>query len=174
MKQIISIILALYVFTLSAIPASAAFTIPQDTNVYNYMDYNYITDTTTNQWKLQQECFTNPCGLRCYIDYFGEVYYVVAMSNYYGTTIGDAYEVTLNNNNSFKVILGDCKAPKDTTNKYGTQSWNFIDNKYCTNVIEFIVDESNLPDKILDWGTLTAIEYFNENIQEIEYIGKKW
>ena len=71
-------------------------------------------------------------------------------------------------------MLGDCKAPADTPNSYGRDSYNFITKSSAINILEFIVDTSYLPSKVINWGTLTAIEDFNGNITNIEYLGRPW
>ena len=176
MKQIISMILAVcLMLNICILTASATkYEVPEDTNFYCYMDYRAITDTSSDQWKLQEDCFTGICGFRYYIDAKGECYYTVGTTLYYSENIGDTFKVTFKNGNSIKVIVGDFKNPIHTVNKYGTQHYNFIDKKYCTNIIEFIVDVDNLPDKVKDWGTLTAIDFFDSEVQSIEFLGNKW
>ena len=176
MKQIISMILAVcLILNVCVLTVSATkYEVPEDTNFYCCMDYRAITDTSSDQWKLQEDCFTDICGFRCYIDAKGECYYTVGTTFYYSENIGDTFKVTFENGNSIKVMVGDFKNPIHTVNKYGTQHYNFIDKKYCTNVIEFIVDMDNLPSKVKDWGTLTAIDFFDSEIQSIEFLGNKW
>lgn len=174
-KRIISIIIVTIIsFTLCGASVSALKVPETNTNVHLYMDYEAITNRESNQYKLEKFCYTDPNGIRCYLDENGNIYYLVALAPYYGTDIGTTYDVTLDNGSSFKVMLGDCKDPRDTTNDYGRSCWNFITKKTCTNVLEFIVDEDYLPNKVLNWGTLTAIDYFNGNIETIEETGRVW
>jgi len=152
----------------------AALEVPDNTDVHLYMDYTAITNTDSNQYKLERCCKTSKEGIRYYEDEIGNIYYLVALAEYYGTEIGTTYEVTLDNGSSFYVMLGDCKDSSDTDTKYGRYCWNFIRREDCTNVLEFIVDTSQLPHKVTNWGTLTAIDYFNGNITSIEKIGREW
>lgn len=154
--------------------AACDYGVPAQSNVHTYMDYGAITNTESNQYKLERFCYTDENGLRCYLDENGNVYYLVALAEYYGTDIGTTYNVTLDNGSSFKIMLGDCKAPEDTDSLYGRSAWNFLEQKYVTNVIEFIVDTDYLPYKVRDWGTLTALDFFNGNVESIEMIGREW
>lgn len=159
---------------LAAGPKVSAYDVPANTDVHLYMDYQAITNTASDQYKLEKYCYTNSDGLRCYLDEMGNEYYLVALSQYYGTEIGTTYVVTLDNGSTFYIMLGDCKDPKDITNIYGRSCWNFIRQTTCTNVLEFIVDTDELPQKVLNWGTVTALDYFNGNITSIEKIGRLW
>ena len=177
MPKFLSVILSLILIVSCSAEASAAslqLDVPENTDVHLYMDYGMITNTESNQYKFEKFCFTDPNGLRCYLDENGNVYYLVALAEYYGTEIGSTYEVILDNGSTFNIILGDCKAPADTSNKYGRSCWNFIRQTTCTNVIEFIVDTDTLPYKVTNWGTVTAIDYFNGNIESITYTGRAW
>ena len=127
--MILAVCLMLNICILTA--SATKYEVPEDTNFYCYMDYRAITDTSSDQWKLQEDCFTDICGFRRYIDAKGECYYTVSTTLYYSENIGDTFKVTFKNGNSIKVIVGDFKNPIHTVNKYGTQHYNFIDKKYC-------------------------------------------
>lgn len=71
-------------------------------------------------------------------------------------------------------MLGDCKSNKDAPNGYGRQCYNFITQQTAINVLEFIVEEDKLPEKVTQWGSLTAVDTFNGNLEEIEYLGRAW
>lgn len=141
------------------------------TNMYMMMDYHSITDTTTNQWEFQQSDNLNintATGLQYYFQ-DDVYYYVVALGSMFGTEIGSAYEVTLDNGTKFNVIMGDCKSGV----YYGHSCTNF-DKEYCINMIEFFVDFDYVPEKVANLGTYSGLDYFNGNIISIEYIGQIW
>lgn len=176
MKKIISILLSVTILLTCGISV-IAYELPQSqTNVHLYMDWKTITDKNSDQWKLQNSGYvsTDENGIRYCLDSQGQKYYLVALAARYGTDIGSAYEITLDNGIIFRVMLGDCKAPADTPNSYGRDCYNFITKSSAINILEFIVDTSYLPSKVINWGTLTAIEDFNGNITNIEYLGRPW
>ena len=55
---------------------------------------------------------------------------------------------------------------------FKNKCYNFITKKNCINVIEFIVDTPYLPEKVINWGSLSALNFFNANIESIEYLDK--
>ena len=171
-----NLFISLFLCFAVSVPAFASnyYEVPQDTDVHLYMDYRAIANTQSNQYKLEQVAYTDPNGLRCYTDEEGNVYYLVALAEYYGTEIGSTYEVTLDNGSCFNIMLGDCKDTSDTNNKYGRSAWNFIRQINCTNIIEFIVADDKLPEKVTNWGTVTALDFFNGNITKIKATGQKW
>lgn len=176
MKKIVIFITTL-LFSISSLffHVNAAYELPQlDTNVYSYMDYSCITNRNSDQWRLQQDTHvkTSKSGLRIYYDESGEAYFLVALAPYYGTEIGNTYKVKLDNGSEFNIMLGDCKNPNHITSDFGHECYNFITKKNCINVIEFIVDTSYLPEKVINWGSLSALNFFNANIESIEYLDK--
>lgn len=130
-----------------------------DTSFKAYMDYRTITNTESAQYKLQQDCWTDENGLRRQTDD-----YVVAMGTYYSNTIGDRFEITLDNGNNFTVIIGDIKADKHTDSK--NMYYPMGDGK--GNVIEFIVDAKKLDKTAKNWGDISAIDFFDGEIEEIK------
>lgn len=176
MKKIMNILLSMILIFTCGITAKA-YELPQSqTNVHLYMDWKAITDKSSDQWKLQNSGLvsTDENGIRYCLDAQGRKYYLVALAERYGTTIGSAYKITLDNGTIFRVMLGDCKAPADTPNSYGRDCYNFITKSSAINIVEFIVDTTSLPQKVSNWGTLSAIEEFNGNIVDIEYLGCPW
>ena len=139
------------------------FSVPEniDTDFKSYMDYKYITCKSSPQYKLQQFAYTDDNGLRKVDDY-----YLVALGSYYSTTVGDCFKVTLDTGESFKVMLGDCKADCDTdsTNMYHPM------RNGGGNVIEFIVDTKSLPKDVRRMGTVSAIDIFEGDVESIEKI----
>lgn len=150
-----------------------------DTNTYRCMDYRTLTNHASDQWKLQLECYSDPeTGIRCYIC-DGVEYYCVALGSAYTETIGDAFKITLQNGYSFNVINGDFKVPLGTPDFYGFQDINY-DGEICIGVVEFIFDQYVAPKKVLQTGTMSAVEKFgglfgnDGNIVDICYTGRVW
>lgn len=135
-----------------------------DTSFKTYMDYRTITDITSAQYMLQMEAYTDDMGLRKYEDH-----YIVAMGTYYSDNVGDTFKITLDNDTSFNVIIGDIKADchTDSKNMYSPvydESGNFI----SANVIEFIVDTKKLDRSVKKLGTIEVYDDFKGNIVKIE------
>ena len=135
-----------------------------DTSFKTYMDYRCITDKTSAQYMLQMEAHTDDMGLRKYEDH-----YIVAMGTYYSDNVGDTFKITLDNDTSFNVIIGDIKADchTDSKNMYSPvydQNGNFV----SANVIEFIVDTKELDRSVKKLGTIEAYDDFKGNIVKIE------
>lgn len=148
------------------------------TNTLRYMDYRKITDKSTHQYWLQQECETGiATGIRLYTDSKDEVYYCAALAKAYGQTIGDAWHVTLQNGEDFNIIFAECKG--NDAGYFGHDDGNY-DGRKCVNVIEFVVDESKIPFEAADKGTFTALDCFGGlygnggNIKSMEYLGRVW
>ena len=141
------------------------YSIPNyDTSFKTYMDYRCITDKTSAQYMLQMEAHTDDMGLRKYEDH-----YIVAMGTYYSDNVGDTFRITLDNDISFNVIIGDIKADchTDSKNMYSPvydENGNFV----SANVIEFIVDTKKLDRSVKKLGTIEAYDDFKGNIVKIE------
>lgn len=137
-----------------------------DTSFKAYMDYRCITNKASDQYKLQQEAWTDDLGLRRCDDY-----YLIAIGTYYSGSIGDKFKITLDDNKIFYAMTGDIKADihTDTKNMYSAvydNSGSFI----SANVIEFIVDTNQLNRKIKLIGSIDAYDDFSGNIVKIEKI----
>lgn len=141
------------------------YSIPNyETSFKTYMDYRCITDKTSAQYMLQMEAYTDDMGLRKYEDH-----YIVAMGTYYSDNVGDTFKITLDNDTSFNVIIGDIKADchTDSKNMYSPvydEDGNFV----SANVIEFIVDTKKLNKSVKRLGTIEAYDDFKGNIVKIE------
>ena len=150
-----------------------------DTNTYRCMDYRTLTNHRSDQWLLQLECYSDPeTGIRCYIC-DDEVYYCAALGSAYTETIGDSFRITLQNGYSFNVINGDFKVPLGTPDFYGFQDRNY-DGEITISIVEFIFDQDVAPKKVLQTGTMSALEQFGGlfgdggNITDIYYTGRVW
>ena len=135
-----------------------------DTAFKTYMDYRKITDKTSAQYMLQMEAYTDDMGLRKYGDH-----YIVAIGTYYSDNIGDTFKITLDNDTSFNVIIGDIKADchTDSQNMY-SPVYDNNGNLISANVIEFIVDTNTLDRSVTKLGTVSAYDDFKGNIVKIE------
>ena len=151
------------------------------TNRFDGMDFRTITDIQSDQYKLQQECFSGiKTGIRMY-DTGEEGYYCAALGTAYGTDIGDTWHVTLKNGSEFNIILAEYKHPIDNPdpNDFGDPCKNY-DGEDCTNVIDFVFDGDYLPREVLIAGTFTELDFFGGkygdggDILKIEYTGRKW
>lgn len=145
--------------------AETEYDIPNyETSFKTYMDYRCITDKASAQYMLQMEAYTDDMGLRKYEDH-----YIVAMGTYYSNNVGDTFRITLDNDISFNVIVGDIKADchTDSQNMYSPvydEDGNFV----SANVIEFIVDTKKLDKSVKKLGTIEAYDDFKGNIIKIE------
>lgn len=97
-----------------------------------YMSYKMISDTSSKQYKLQQQAYTDEDGFRKVGDY-----YCIALGSAYGTEIGTKYRIVLDTGIEFMGILSDCKDNTDTdsSNKYIEKNGN---------ICEFIVSVSKI------------------------------
>lgn len=135
--------------------------VPKNSSRKTYMDYRKITDTSSEQYKLQQnkDCYTTDTGLRKVNEY-----YCIAVGTYYSNNIGDKLIVHMENGESFKAIVADIKDDKhtDETNRQHRKDGS---------VIEFVVDTRKLPELVRKMGD---ISYMNETFKgEIKAIIKE-
>lgn len=150
----------------------------ETTNMLCWMDYRKITNTTSMQYKIQEECVTDIAyGRRSYYyEPLGGGIHTVAMGSKYGRNLGDIFKVTLANDAWFYVMLAEFKDDGVTDPSYPGHPCKNYDGEDCTNVIEFIVDENCIPKDVKSTGTFTALEEFGGlhgsggNIKTIEYI----
>lgn len=120
----------------------------------SYTDYNCLS-RSSRQWKLQEQAYTDENGLRK----IGDAY-LVALGSYYGTTLGTRYTVTLNNGNTFQIILCDVKNDIHTDDN----------NQVCLSngsIIEFYVDTAKMPSYVKTSGTIGSIDFFSGDIASI-------
>lgn len=140
---------------------------PYPTNVKFCTDYKCYNIEGTPHSRMQQNCWTDEFGCRRFNDD-----YCIGMGSYYTTLIGDRFEITLDTNITFTVIIGDQKADTDTdwTNMY-TPCINY-DGEYCANVLEFIIDDEVVTNEMYSYGSLDYYEFFKGNISKIVYLGR--
>jgi len=133
--------------------------VPKNSSRKTYMDYRKITDTSSEQYKLQQnkDCYTTDTGLRKLNEY-----YCIAVGTHYSNNIGDKLIVHMENGESFKAIVADIKDDKhtDETNRQHIKDGS---------VIEFIVDTKKLPELVRKMGDISYMnEIFEGEIKSIE------
>lgn len=104
-----------------------------NTSNKTYMSYHAITTKSSPQYRLQHDgkTTTDKYGLRRR----GEDY-VVALGSYYGTKIGQRYQISFESGTTITAILGDCKSDRHTDSK-GQQ--HLTDGS----VVEFITDSAD-------------------------------
>ncbi len=146
---------------------------PGNTDWYALEPYTAINNKRSSQYALQQMCTTGiSTGIRIYEDDEGEIYYCAALGSAYGRDIGDAWEVTLDNGESFRIIYSDYK-DDGNTEFFGHPCKN-AHKQSCTNVIEFIVDWEKLPSEVRERGSMSKLDWCNGNIIEMKYLGRVW
>lgn len=140
------------------------------TNRHLFMDYQKITNKKSEQWKIQEKCYTSPATGARYIDCDCGKVYTVALAANYGRTLGDCWLVKLDNGNCFYIMLAEYKDDGKDPLRMGDPCKNF-EGEDVTNVIEFIVDEYNMPPYIRQNGSLSAHPFFDGNIEKMYYLG---
>lgn len=101
--------------------------VPINNSFKSYLGYNKITDTCSNQYKLQQFAYTNSNGLRMV-----ENRICIALGSYYSHDVGQYVDVYMKNGEVLKCIVADCKNDAHT-DKNNQQHFD-------GSVVEFIVD----------------------------------
>lgn len=156
--------------SLAADSNDSSYDVPnKDTSFKTYMSYRAITDTSSTQYELQQEAWTDENGFRRIKDD-----YLVAMGTYYAEECGIRFKVTLEDGNEITVMIGDIKADIHTnsTNQY-TPVYDSNGIFISANVLEFIVDTDVLPKRVKRLGSANCIEELHGNIVAIEKICKE-
>ncbi|MFG6378176.1 MAG: hypothetical protein K1W19_07660 [Lachnospiraceae bacterium] len=126
-------------------PTYTDYDTPPDNSFKSYMDYRTITDTTSKQYELQKQADTNWCGMRII-----DEKYCIAVGSYYSTTVGQAVDIIMENENTIHCIVADLKQDihTDVTNRQNPNG----------SVIEFLVDIDVLHRQIQKAGD---ISYFD-------------
>jgi len=132
-----------------------------DGHFKSYMSFRTITDRTSDQWRLQLDCYTDSNGFRKY-----DEYYCCAMGSYYCQSIGQKFIITFDTGNQIKVVIGDTKQDCHTNS---THQYVKVANH---NVVEFIVDPYKLNhlSKIMGDVSYTKGEILVGKIVKIEEI----
>lgn len=122
-----------------------------------YMDYRCITDTSSPQYQLQLEAWTDENGLRRVGDF-----YCVALGSAFGSEIGTKYMITLSSGETIPVILSDQKADGDTVPDH-TRDYNGA-------VVEFVVEAEAMPAVIRSTGDVGSLPQFSGSVEEIRRV----
>ena len=136
----------------------------QENNSFKtYMDYRMITNTTSGQWAMQQEAYTDENGLRKIDDY-----YCVALGSGISDKLGKKFKITLESGETFGVIMAEQKADRhtDPSNRYIDRGNGSI------NVVEFIVETETMPSIVTVMGDVSHMpgNQFAGNIIAMEEI----
>lgn len=116
----------------------------QDTRM-SYMDWRTITDPDSEQWALQQHCYTDPTtGIR-----MCNGRYCIAIGQEHTDRKGQYVDVTLDNGVTLNCIVADCKRYCDTQGGYGVIGAD-------GGIVEFVVDEDYLPEDVILMGSNEA------------------
>ena len=132
-----------------------------DSSFKAYMDYRCITDTTSVQYELQQQAYTDDRGLRRIGDD-----YCVALGTGITGGCGERFIIYLDSGYSFTVIVSDVKSDYHTD-----ATCCFVptgDNS--GNVVEFIIDTDYADSGMLSSGNVGYYEDLSGNITAIEKI----
>lgn len=121
----------------------------------SYMDYRYITNTSSKQYKLQKRAYTGNYGIR---QVNGR--YCIALGSYYTTKIGTKIDLVLNNGVTIPCILADCKANKHT-DRYNQKTPD-------GSLVEFVVTTSCLTSMARRMGDISySISKWHSKIKKI-------
>ena len=111
----------------------------------SYMDWRTITDPDSEQWALQQHCYTDPTtGIR-----MCNGRYCIAIGQEHTDRKGQYVDVTLDNGVTLNCIVADCKRYCDTQGGYGVIGAD-------GGIVEFVVDEDCLPEDVILMGSNEA------------------
>lgn len=121
------------------------YIVPENAGFKSFMDYEKITDETSIQYAVQQECITGANGIR---QINGR--YCIAIGTFFGANVGQVIDITLENGTVIPAVVGDIKADKDTTE-------TDIFTKYNGCCSEFIVETNKLPSDIRRRGNVSKM-----------------
>ena len=124
-----------------------------DNTFKSYMDYRMITNTSSEQYKLQQSAYTNEQGLR---EYKGFI--LVAVASRYGN-VGDILAIDLEAD-SIYAIIGDIK----------DKGHDGCSSDRDGSMVEFIVDTQVIDPKIKSSGNFNDV--YQGKIERIINYGK--
>lgn len=171
-KRIICIIVAFIIFSLNTPVAYARsiegiksnkeddefeiieeYTIPEYSGKKTWMPYD-IFGSSSNQYKLQQECTTDEEGRRLYKDR-----YCVAIGSHFNTSIGQYFDLELENGEIIKCVMADQKADCHT------DASNIFTYNGCMS--EFIVDTDTLNQDAKYSGSMSSIKDWDSPVVKL-------
>lgn len=114
-----------------------------DGSFKTYMDYRTITSVVSDQFKLQQQAYTDDKGFRRVKED-----YCVALGTHYTQSIGDRFHIKLDSGLEFTAIVSDIKMDKhtDSSNRY---------IKHNGNIVEFVIDKNKMDDLAIKMGDVS-------------------
>lgn len=133
-----------------------------DSSFKAYMDYRCITDTSSAQYEMQQQAYTDGRGFRKIGDD-----YCVALGTGFTSGCGERFIIYLDSGYSFSAVVADVKADMhtDSTNCYVPRGEN------SGNVVEFIIDSDAAESCMLSSGNAGYYDDLSGNIVSIESLG---
>jgi hypothetical protein len=154
-KLVAVVVLVTVIMSGNTAYGSTTYDVPSNSSFKSYMDYEKITNKSSEQWKLQQLCTTTGNGFRTY-----NGYYTVAVGTGYNAPVGTYLDATLDTGIVLHCIVGDVKSNNDTdgTNKQ---------DKNNNSVLEFIVDQSLIKVSTNKSGTVSTIDGFEGDVVSI-------
>lgn len=122
-----------------------------------YERYWKINKKSSPQYKLQQIAYTGDYGIRMV-----DGRYCVALGSGWATEIGTKLDIYMDTGQVIHAILGDCKR-----DEHCDPSHRIAQEK--REVIEFIVDETKIPDKVKGCGNFDCL--FPGRVVKMEIVG---
>jgi hypothetical protein len=120
-----------------------------------YEDYR-VFSKSSNQYKLQQMCYTDERGLR-YIDYNGIRFYCCAVGSAVSEDIGRLGTLILDDGNEINIVVSDVKDDRHTDDS------NVVTvHSKCAS--EFVVDVESLD---RNWKRMGSVFYELGNVEKI-------
>lgn len=132
-----------------------------DSSFKAYMDYRCITDTSSIQYELQQQAYTDERGFRRIGDD-----YCVALGTGITGGCGERFLISLDSGYSFTAVVSDVKSDEhtDATNCYVPRGDN------SGNVVEFIIDTDYAESNMLSSGNAGYYDDLSGNIISVDVI----
>lgn len=129
-----------------------------DSSFKAYMDYRCITDTSSIQYEMQQQAYTDERGFRRIGDD-----YCVALGTGITGGCGERFLITLDSGYSFTAVVSDVKSDEhtDATNCYVPRGEN------AGNVVEFIIDTDYAESSMLSSGNAGYYDDLSGNIVSV-------
>ena len=141
---------------------SKEYDIPEYSGMKSWMDFRKITDTSSPQWKLQEEyAETGSYGLRTV-----DGRYCIAIGFAYNPEIGQYCDLILENDTVIPCVISDQKSHYDTTDDMFTTETDCF--------TEFVVDEESLSYKAHPHGDISDVnESWGSPVKTIKIYTKK-
>lgn len=125
------------------VPTKQNYLIIGHNGMKTFMSYTTITNTSSNQYELQQIAYTDEDGFRKINNR-----YCVAIGTAFKAFVGQIFDVELENGTIINCVVGDIKDTKDTDNT------NVFTSQGCC--LEFIVDTRQLSGIIKTLGDCSS------------------